>query len=215
MSTVAVVGASGATGSLVVDRLADAGHEVIAICRSRPGVLPQGARHAATDVLDPGAVTRALEGAEAVVVTLGISDNPLLVRLRGARSTADDVRSRGTRHVVAAMREHGARRLVVLSTYGIGDSAAGLSPSMRVIVAGLLAPQFRDHAAQEEVVTTSGLDWTIARPVNLVDEDRPPVVADAAMRTVSMKVGRSQVAQQLARWASGAEDLHATIALSS
>lgn len=131
MSTIAVVGASGRTGRLVCQHLLRAGHEVVAVSRSAPDLV--GVRHVPTDVLEPGGAEAALRGVDAVVVTLGIADNPVLVRLRGARGTHGDIRSRGTRRVVEAMRTHGIERMVALSSYGVGDSAAGLSTGMRVV----------------------------------------------------------------------------------
>ena len=118
------------------------------------------------------------------------------------------------------MGEQGARRLIVLSSYGVGDSWSGLSPAMKLIIGALLRPQFRDHEVQEGIVRTSGLNWTIARPVNLRDRDsagqeRDPLVADPHMRTVSMDVGRDQGADRLAEWATSDACAGRAVALSS
>lgn len=56
------------------------------------------------------------------MVTLGIPDNPFRVRLTRRASSALDVRSAGTANVVRAMADTGVRRLVVQSTYGIGET---------------------------------------------------------------------------------------------
>jgi nucleoside-diphosphate-sugar epimerase len=213
MSTIAVIGASGATGRAVTGHLLAAGHRVVAACRSAPEGL--AVDHVPTDVLDPDAVRRALDGIASVVVTLGIAEHPLSVRLRGAQRTSNTVRSVGTANVVKALQDNGGGRLVVLSSYGVLDSAPGLSMGMRVVFAVLLRPQMRDHAAQEQMVRDSGLDWTIARPVNVMDAERPTLYADPQMRTVSMQVGRDQLAARLAQWATSTTDLKQAIALSS
>lgn len=210
---IAVVGASGRVGRRVADHLRSAGHAVVPVSRTAPPSAQSP--HTPVDVLDPDAVHRALEGVDGAVVTLGISENPAAVRLRGAQGTANDVRSRGTRHVIEALRSTGARRLVVLSSTGVGESTAVLTPAMRVVIAALLRPQFADHECQEAEVRASGLDWTIARPVNLRDGERPPVVADVHGRVVSMSVGFDQVAACLARWAGSDEHVGDTVALSS
>ncbi|WP_404372831.1 NAD(P)-dependent oxidoreductase [Kytococcus sedentarius] len=210
---IAVVGASGRVGRRVGHLLRAAGHAVVPVSRTADPGDP--APHTPVDVLDPAAVRAALAGVDAAVVTLGISENPMAVRLRGARSTADDVRSRGTAHVVEALEATGARRLVVLSSTGVGDSAAALTPGMRLVVAAMLRNQFHDHARQEDVVRASGLNWTIARPVNLREGERPPVVADDHGRVVSMDVGIDQVAACLARWVTTDEHGGQTVALSS
>ena len=210
---IAVVGASGRIGRLVVDHLLSSGHSVVPVSRTAPPSAR--ATHTPVNVLDSDAVHHALQGVDGAVVTLGISENPAAVRLRGAQKTANDVRSRGTRHVIEALRSTGARRLVVLSSTGVGESAAVLTPTMRVVVAALLRPQFNDHERQEGEVRESGLDWTIARPVNLRDGVRPPVVTDIYGRVVSMSVGFDQVAESLARWAVSKEHIGDTVALSS
>lgn len=130
MLRIAVVGASGRTGSAVSAALISRGHDVLALCRTAPAGRSGPLEHRPTDVLVPAAVRAGLEGADAVVIALGISENPLAVRMRGARQTTGTVRSQGTRHVVPAMGEHRIRRLVVLSSYGVADSWGGLSPTM-------------------------------------------------------------------------------------
>lgn len=213
MTTIAVLGASGRVGRRVVSALQEQGVHVLALSRSPLEVAD--AENRIVDALDAEQVGRALSGADGVVVALGISENPVRVRLRGPSGTTSDIRSRGTRNVVDAMRSQGISRLVALSTYGIGDSARHLPLSMRILVAALLRPQFADHEAQEQVVRASGLDWTLIRPVNLTAEKRPPVVVDPAMRTVSMRVGLDQVAEVIAGSVLGSASVHQTLALSS
>src|SRR5687768_3042333 len=102
---VLVVGATGGSGQAAVSALLGAGHEVTAFSRHAER-LPAAARlrRVNGDVMDPPAVEAAVRGQDAVVVTLGITENALSVRLRGSTTTPIDVRSRGTRHTIAAMR---------------------------------------------------------------------------------------------------------------
>ena len=105
---------------------------------------------------------------------------------------------------------------MVLSSFGVAESFSSLSLQMKFVIGGLLRPQFRDHELQEEIVRASApIDWTLARPVNLLDEDRGPLCADPHMRTVSMSVGREQVADRLADWATTSAAVRETVALSS
>ncbi len=193
---VLVVGASRGSGAAMVRELAGAGHEVTALARSVPEKPEADVDHVRGDVLDPEALGKAVVGQDAVVVTLGISDNPIGVRLRKRASTPLDVRSAGTAAVVGAMRETGVRRLVVQSTYGIGDTYARLSPTLKVFFSLVIRPQVDDSERQEAVVRGSGLDWTILRPVALHDgpADQPTVVRDDDT-VVSMRVSRNQVAR--------------------
>src|SRR5688572_4343271 len=115
---VLVVGSSGRTGRAVVAQLLDAGHEVTAFSRRGERSIngSKRLRAFAGDARSLADVENAVRGHGAVVVTLGISESPWLVRLFGPRHTAPDVRSWGTRNVIFAMHQHGVRRLVVLTS---------------------------------------------------------------------------------------------------
>ena len=56
------------------------------------------------------AVSRAVQGNDAILVTLGLSGNPLRVRLRRRDWPALRIRSSGTQNVVTAMQALGVRR---------------------------------------------------------------------------------------------------------
>lgn len=212
-----VIGASRGTGRLVTSALLDRGHQVTALARSAgTHDADPRARVVAADVLDPAALAAAVAGHEAVVVTLGISDNPLLVRLGRPTGTPPDIRSRGTAAVVAAMQAGGVRRLVVQTTYGLGETAAGLDRVNRLVFALLLKPQIEDSARQEEVVRASNLDWTLVRPVNLTDvRTDSPAHVDPGHGNVGMKVSRHQVARVIAEAVDDPGTRHQALAVSA
>lgn len=198
---VLVVGASGGSGLAATRSLLARGCEVSAFAR-HPETLPQPAgafTRVAGDATRVADIERAVAGHDAVVVTLGISESALRVRLLGSAHTAMDVRSRGTRHVVEAMHRHGVRRLVVQTSYGVGATRARLPWVFRLMFALLLRPQIQDTERQEEAVRASGLDWVLVQPVNLTDEDTAaPAFASPDGDYRSMKVSRRQVGDFLA-----------------
>ncbi|WP_324275456.1 NAD(P)-binding oxidoreductase [Blastococcus brunescens] len=212
---VLVIGATGGSGRAAVDALADGGHEVTAFARHASDAF---AGRDAVRALDGDAtrardVAAAVQGQDAVVVTLGISESALRVRLRGSSGTPLDVRSRGTATVVEAMARHGVRRLVVQSSYGVGETRDRLPFSSRVVFALVLRPQIADHERQEEIVRASGLDWTLVQPVNLTDGDE----AATASRTGDvdgMRVSRRAVGEILARLATGTGDVGSSVSVS-
>ena len=207
-----VVGATGGTGRAVVDALLARGHEVTAMARH---IEPRaGVRVMRGDARVAGEVERAVAGQEAVIVTLGIAENALLVRL-GLGKTPMDVRSAGTRNVIQAMRQHGVRRLVVQSSYGVGPSRDRLTLGWKLTFALVLRPQIDDTEQQEALVRTSALEWTLVQPVGLVDPaDDREVFASSAGEVRRMRVARSQVATVMVDAAerAGAND---TVAVSS
>src|SRR5688500_17809318 len=103
-----VIGATGGSGRAVCDALLERGHTVTALARhasslpARAGLDRVDGDATRASVLDP-----VLPGHDAIVVTLGISEPVMRVRLRGAKGTPDDVRSKGTAAIVAAARRAG------------------------------------------------------------------------------------------------------------
>ncbi|MEM9132235.1 MAG: NAD(P)-binding oxidoreductase [Actinomycetota bacterium] len=197
---VLVVGATGGSGRAAVDALAAAGHHVTAFSRSAEAAFGDHPEVTAIngDVMDPADVDRAVAGHDAVVVTLGITENPVRVRLLGPARTPLDVRSTGTGNVVDAMHAHGVDRLVVQSSYGIGPTRRHLGLRDRIFFALLVKNQMADTEIQEQVVRSSGLDWTLIQPVHLNDST-PHAAAflSTTGETAEMKVSRVAVGQAI------------------
>ena len=149
------------------------------------------------------------------MVTLGISENAVTVRLLGPRRTPLDVRSRGTRNVIAAMHAHGLRRLVVLTSYGVGATRDRLRFLDRLFFRLLLEPQIRDTEIQNQDVIESRLDWVIAQPVHLTDadDDTAPFMSTEGA-TARMQVSRKSVAHFLADAVDSPRFVRQTVALS-
>ncbi|MCQ1945502.1 MULTISPECIES: NAD(P)-dependent oxidoreductase [unclassified Arthrobacter] len=154
---ITVIGGSQGTGAQLASLAQAAGHEVTVLSRS--GRAPAGVLALTGDATDPEAVSAAVSGADAVVVTVG-----------GAKGVHHQ-RGAVTRTVIDAMRAEGVRRLVVQSSLGAGDSASQLPGPLGLITRIVLAKALADHNAQESAVQSSGLDWTILRPTGLTDKE--------------------------------------------
>jgi uncharacterized protein YbjT (DUF2867 family) len=214
---VLVIGSTGGSGRAVVEELGTRGHEVTAFTRRADAFEPRGWLTVYEgDVMDRLSVDGAVAGHDAVVVTLGIAENALAVRLRGSRRTPMDVRSAGTRHVIEAMHHHGVERLVVQTTYGQGETAGRLTPMWRLIFALVLKPQIRDTRIQDQIVRDSALDWVLVQPVSLTDDaDHAAPFASVDGETAGMKVSRTAVASVLADAATSEGWRHRTVSVSA
>ncbi|MFZ1104031.1 MAG: SDR family NAD(P)-dependent oxidoreductase, partial [Hyphomicrobiaceae bacterium] len=118
MAVVLVIGASRGIGLETVRYALAAGHRVRALARGAAAIAIEHVQleRVAADALNRAAVTKALEGADAVIETLGAPSDIGTV-LRGTR-----LFSAATRILVDAMRERGVRRLVAVTGLGAGDS---------------------------------------------------------------------------------------------
>jgi putative NADH-flavin reductase len=187
---IAVFGATGTVGRHVVDQALERGYEVTALTRDAARITRAHERlHiVAGDVLDPGAVERAVTGQDAVVVVLG----------NGRKGV---VRAEGTRTVIEAMNRAGVKRLVCQSTLGAGDSRGNLNFMWKYIMFGLLLrPAYADHQQQEAYVRASDLDWTIVRPSAFTDGPRTGTYRHgfgAGETGLDLKIARADIAEFL------------------
>lgn len=160
---VLVLGATGGTGRLIVGEATAKGHSVVALVRSRANAPDlAGAQLIEGDARDEGALTRALEGCDAVVSSLGTGISPF-------REVT--LLSVATQALVAAMGRCNVRRLVCITGMGAGDSRGhGGFLYDRLILPLLLRKVYEDKDRQEDAVRASSLDWVIVRPAVLNDE---------------------------------------------
>jgi len=180
--SIAIFGATGRTGKVVVNEALKRGYTVVAFARNpdKIAIDHENLRVVPGDVLDPTAVEKAIEGQDAVVSVLG------------AGMGRTNLRTKGTRHIVQAMERTGVRRLVSMSIFGLGNSAEALPPLWKFAVKPLiLRNAYRDHTGQETVVAASNLDWTITRPVSLRDWEptgRYQQGSPEAMNGITLKI---------------------------
>ena len=161
---ITVIGASRGIGRRVVDYALSRGHGVRAVARSADAmdVTAEGFEPIAGDATDPGLLARAVDGADAVILTLGVPRD-----LRALRATT--LFSSVTRALVPVMQEAGVRRLLAVTGFGAGDSYDKLSTPEKITFRLFLGRAYADKALQEDLIRGSGLDWTIARPGILTD----------------------------------------------
>ncbi|MGU3645420.1 NAD(P)-dependent oxidoreductase [Microbacterium sp. C23T] len=210
-----VIGATGGSGRAVCDALLERGHRVTALAR-HASALPAraGLERVDGDATRASVLDAVIPGHDAIVVTLGISEPTLRVRLRGAQGTRDDVRSKGTAEIVAAARRAGVHRLVVQSSYGVGDTRALLRLTDRILFALLIRPQIIDSEIQEGVLRGSELDWTIVQPVYLTDGDSTDHFTSIDGTIRRNKVARRGVARVHADLVEGAGSVRETVSVS-
>jgi len=148
--TVAVTGATGFVGRHTVTALAQRGHTVRALVRDFRKLrevlpnLPRNIEAVQGDAFDKDAMIDLCRGAHAVVHTIGIRKEVY------PASTFERMHPTATRLTLDAAAKSGARRFVLVSALGVRPEAPTL--------------YHQSKYASEQLVRTSGLDWTIFRP---------------------------------------------------
>ena len=204
---ITVVGATGGTGREVVRQALDAGHEVTPVVRT-PGRLDPRVEELVADVFDPAALGPAIEGRDAVISAMG-------PRGRGPTTVCRD----SAAAITKAMAGAGVSRLVVVSASGFHPEGEG--PLSRYVIKPLISRIFRheyaDLAAAEQVVTASGLRWTLLLPPRLTDKQHTgryrttlggPVVGGAT-------ISRADLADGAVRCLDDAASVQATLGLAN
>jgi len=188
-----VLGATGRAGSLVVEQALAAGHAVTALVRSPEKLTARSTNLRVVTGLatDASAVARAMDGADAVISTLG-----------GKGSVIAD----STRAIVEAAPKTGVSRVVLLSTFAAQRDR--LDARTRLLTGIGMGGMLKDKSAGEQLLRRSDLDWTIVYASILSDgpaSGSVVVLPDGAKRRMSERISRADVAAWMVEAATGVQ----------
>ena len=179
-----VLGAAGAAGVQLVQQALAAGHQVTALARSAENLTPTNPNlHVVQgDATDRAVVSQAMKGADAVISVLG-ARGPVIAE--------------ATRAVVAAAEQAGPDRIVMLSSFAVARDR--LKPVSKLVTRMAMGSNIKEKTAGEEVLRSSGLDWTIVYATVLTNgpKTEPRVVPDTEKVGVSQRISRADVASFL------------------
>lgn len=206
MAAIAVLGATGRTGRLVVDRALTRGHHVTAIVRpTATAASVRGSTVVTADPCVPGALAGLLDGHDAVISALGAT---------GREPTT--VYSGATAEIISTMRPDG--RLLVVSSAGLGVPADA-GPGTRLLAAvlrGIMRHTYSDMARMEHLLAQSELRWTVVRPTGLTDAPAGgPRISPAADAKVGPRTSRADLADYLLDAVDDPRTYRSVIAISS
>ena len=146
---VLVTGGTGFVGRHVLREIHRAGHELFFLSRRGhsaacyaiedefSGQIRSG------DILDPKTLLDACAGMDAIIHLVGIISEV-------GKQTFENVHTRGTENLIRAAQHTGVKRFIHMSALGTRPNA--------------IARYHQSKWKAEEIVRTSGLDWTIFRP---------------------------------------------------
>jgi uncharacterized protein YbjT (DUF2867 family) len=152
-----VIGATGRTGREIVQQALARSHHVTAFVRSPESIPLKNERLTVLkgNAMDENKLFNAMQNHDAVLSTLGPREvfKPSSMLRDSALATT------------LAINRSGVKRLVVLS------AAAHFPGIPNRIISFILRNHMRDSLAMEKIVQSNGLEWTIARPPRLTQDD--------------------------------------------
>lgn len=154
--TIAIFGASGHVGKIVVADALAQGHTVIAFVHNHPQItdhpqltIMQG------DIHNPEDVSKAIDGSDAVISTLGSWGTP-----------QKDIVSAAIKNIIPAMQAANISRIVTLT----GADARAANDRISIVhrlthfTLGIIGGKvLRDSEEHLSLLEKSGLDWTVIR----------------------------------------------------
>ncbi|MEL6167621.1 MAG: NAD(P)H-binding protein [Pseudomonadota bacterium] len=163
--SIAVIGASRGIGRETVETALNRGQSVRAFSRNAEALDRDdpNLEQVSGDAREPADVARAIDGASAVIMTLGIRERLAMIW------EEETLFSTSTAVALAAMKDAGVKRLVVVTGLGTSESADALSSLERIGFRFFLSKPYEDKARQEVLVRSSETDWTIVRPTILTN----------------------------------------------
>lgn len=180
-----IIGATGGVGKAVVQQALNKGYEVTAYVRDTTKLAhieDQNLKIVQGDGLDGESIKEAMKGHDAVICTVGTQG------LKASTLMSDIVK-----HLIAAMKENHISKIVYCASTGIHKEIPGL---MGKFIMFLLRNPLKDHSLSYKYLVESGLDFTVVRPMGLVDEDKvePYQIVGDKISPPSSKISRKAVA---------------------
>ncbi len=185
----AIFGATGKTGKILVEQALAAGHDVVAFART-PAKLQLASPQLQIvrgDLADAAAVRRAIAGSDAVLSVLGPTSNAPTLSV-----------SKGMKNILTAMQQENVSRLIVSTGAGVGDAGDQPKAFDKIITTLLKIVSknvLQDMVDTVNLVRASDRAWTIVR-VPMLTDDAPTgmIRAGAVGKDIGTRIGRADMA---------------------
>jgi uncharacterized protein YbjT (DUF2867 family) len=207
---VAIFGATGLTGGLVLSRALEKGHDVTALVRDSSRV---SLSHPRLTVLSgsptaPVDVERCVRGAEAVIHCLGVGGKG---DGRPTTLVSDSVKV-----VLTAMAKHGVPRIVCMSNVGAGGSGTWFANRIVVpLFLRWLIPIIEDKHRMEEALRASSVEWVSVRLPNIVEGPEKRLRISRDGRGIGLSVTAASAARFLLEQVTSSEWVRSTPSVSN
>ena len=184
-----VLGATGGIGLELVKQAIARGHSVTTFVRSpeRLESFRDRINLVRGDLLNSAQLAQVLKGHDAVLSSFGPRDPRANGNLLESFASA----------LTEAMQHTSTRRVIVVSVAFLFKDV--IIPPAYLVGRLLFGHHVADATAMEEILTKSGLDWTIVRPPQLTDKPRTGTyrVREGHLPRFGFKISRADVADYM------------------
>ncbi|MCM3598346.1 SDR family oxidoreductase [Metabacillus idriensis] len=190
MMKLIIFGASGKTGRHMVAQTLAAGHEVTAFVRSPEAFSLEHERLAVVkgNALNKEETEAAINGHDAIASCLG-----------GEGLGKSSVLTEMTVNILSGMKKHSVNRILYVASAGIHQEIPGITGflTQKLILKNVL----RDHADAVKRIRETEFDWTVARPMQLIDGPltKNYRIAQEGIPEGGRKIARADVAHFLVK----------------
>jgi uncharacterized protein YbjT (DUF2867 family) len=206
----AVFGATGLTGGLVVSQALEDGHEVTALVRDPRRVSLNHPRLTVIggNPLSSSDVERCIRGADAVIHCLGIGGK--------GDGAPTSLISDSVLVTLTAMEQHGVPRIVCMSNVGAGGSGSWFANRVVIpVFVRWLRPIIEDKDRMEAGLRQSSVTWCSVRLPNIVEGPERPLRVSADGRGIGLSITAASAARFLLDQATSAELVPSTPSISN
>jgi putative NADH-flavin reductase len=206
----AIFGATGATGRLVLQQALDRGDEVVALVRNARGI---DVKHQRLRVIEGSAVSAAdveacVAGSDVVVHCLGIGGKG-----DGRKTT---LISDSVALALTAMKKHRVPRIVTMSNIGAGGSSTWFANRLVIpVFLRWLQPIIEDKDRMEASLHESGLEWISVRLPSIVDGPKKAIRHSLNGRSLSLSITAASAADFLIEQTRSIAFLHSAPSISN
>jgi len=182
---IAILGSTGFVGKVLIKKAIDAGYQVKTLARNPEKLeeIKDKIEIITGSVFEPLSVEAAIEGAEAVLSTIGPPQ----------RNPGDPVQyEKAMKNIVSAMDKYGIKRYIHIggaAHQGGENEVWNFNRKFLRLFLNLVGKQILVAKHLEwEVLKTSDLDWTLVRPPRITNEEASGNIVADEKRLESLKV---------------------------
>ncbi len=212
-----LLGATGRTGRLVLQKALNQGHQVNCLARNTSRIkAQQGLKIFEGNPTQREDLKKAMFNCDAVISVLNISRNSDIpwASLRTPR----DFLSKVMKCIVVVAEQLKVNRITLCSAWGVAETKHDLPNWFRWLIDySNIGVAYADHERQEQLLKDSSLQWTIVRPVGLTNNKRMESIREfmEGHPKPNLLISRASVANFLIHTLSRKELVHKKVVIST